>query len=68
MSDPVVIAAGQGRLFRGPTGAPMAVKIDGTMTDDAYSLIEYEHAPGAPDRRRTSISTMRRRSACWRAS
>ncbi|MER7980730.1 cupin domain-containing protein [Streptomyces sp. NPDC095817] len=48
MSDPMVIAAGQGRLFRGPTGAPMAVKIDGTATGGAYSLIEYAHAAGAP--------------------
>lgn len=44
----MVIAAGQGRLFRGPTGAPMAVKIDGAATGGAYSLIEYSHAAGAP--------------------
>ncbi|MEU8794023.1 cupin domain-containing protein [Streptomyces sp. NPDC048643] len=44
----MVIAAGQGRLFRGPTGAPMTVKIDGTATGGAYSLIEYAHAAGAP--------------------
>jgi mannose-6-phosphate isomerase-like protein (cupin superfamily) len=48
MSDPVVVAAGQGRLLRGPTGAPMAVKIDGAATGGAYSLIEYAHAAGAP--------------------
>ncbi|MFF2363871.1 cupin domain-containing protein [Streptomyces sp. NPDC058122] len=48
MSDPVVIAAGQGRLLPGPTGAPMAVKIDGAATGGAYSLIEYSHAAGAP--------------------
>jgi mannose-6-phosphate isomerase-like protein (cupin superfamily) len=48
MSDPVVVAAGQGRLFPGPTGAPMAVKLDGEVTHGAYSVIEYEHAAGAP--------------------
>ncbi|MFD5200821.1 cupin domain-containing protein [Streptomyces sp. NPDC058375] len=48
MRDPIVVAADQGRLFPGPTGAPMTVKIDGTATGDAYSLIEYSHAPGAP--------------------
>ncbi|MFF4983866.1 cupin domain-containing protein [Streptomyces sp. NPDC001046] len=48
MSDPTVIAAGQGRSFRGPTGAPMTVKIDGAVTGGAYSLIEYAHAAGAP--------------------
>ncbi|MFD6495751.1 cupin domain-containing protein [Streptomyces sp. NPDC059944] len=48
VSDPRVIAAGQGRLFPGPTGAPMVVKIDGAATGGAYSLIEYSHAAGAP--------------------
>src|ERR1700742_2849836 len=48
MSDPTVVAAGQGRQFAGPTGAPMTVKIDGTVTGGAYSLIEYSHAAGAP--------------------
>ncbi|TDT42081.1 cupin domain [Streptomyces sp. BK208] len=48
MSDPTVIAAGQGRQFRGPTGAPMTVKIDGAVTCGAYSVIEYSHAAGAP--------------------
>ncbi|MEU0787360.1 cupin domain-containing protein [Streptomyces sp. NPDC006173] len=48
MSDPKVVAAGQGRQFRGPTGAPMTVKIDGAVTGGAYSLIEYSHAAGAP--------------------
>lgn len=48
MSDPRVVAAGQGRQFRGPTGAPMTVKIDGAVTGGAYSLIEYSHAAGAP--------------------
>ncbi|MEU0382162.1 cupin domain-containing protein [Streptomyces cyaneofuscatus] len=48
MSDPAVIAAGQGRSFPGPTGAPMTVKIDGSATGGAYSLIEYSHAPHAP--------------------
>ncbi|MEU6313140.1 cupin domain-containing protein [Streptomyces sp. NPDC047014] len=48
MSDPVVIAAGQGRQFPGPTGAPMTVKIGGSATGGAYSLIEYSHAAGAP--------------------
>ncbi|MET7746605.1 cupin domain-containing protein [Streptomyces sp. NPDC005385] len=47
MSDPLVIAAGQGRLFRGPTGAPMAVMIDAAATGGAYSVIEYSHAAGA---------------------
>ncbi len=48
MSDPVVVAAGQGRLLPGPTGAPMAVKLDGGMTGGAYALIEYGHEAGAP--------------------
>ncbi|MER7760984.1 cupin domain-containing protein [Streptomyces sp. NPDC097619] len=48
MTDPVVIAASQGRRFEGPTGAPMTVKIEGSMTGGAYSLIEYSHAAGAP--------------------
>ncbi|MFJ6727846.1 MULTISPECIES: cupin domain-containing protein [unclassified Streptomyces] len=48
MSDPTVVEAGQGRLFRGPTGAPMTVKIDGGTTGGAYSVIEYAHAAGAP--------------------
>ncbi|WP_369192240.1 cupin domain-containing protein [Streptomyces sp. R08] len=48
MSDPRVVAAGQGRQFRGPTGAPMTVKIGGAVTGGAYSLIEYSHAAGAP--------------------
>ncbi|MER8184932.1 cupin domain-containing protein [Kitasatospora sp. NPDC094015] len=47
MSDPVVVAAGQGRRFPGPTGPAMTVKIDGAATGGAYSLIEYSHAPGA---------------------
>ncbi|MFE2925012.1 cupin domain-containing protein [Streptomyces goshikiensis] len=46
MSEPVVIAASQGRQFRGPTGRPMTVKIDGDVTGGAYSVIEYSHAPG----------------------
>lgn len=48
MSDPKVVAAGQGRQFRGPTGAPMTVKIDGAVTGGVYSLIEYSHPAGAP--------------------
>ncbi|GGR95647.1 hypothetical protein GCM10010284_30820 [Streptomyces rubiginosohelvolus] len=48
MSDPAVVAAGQGRRFPGPTGAPMTVKIDSSATGGAYSLIEYSHAPHAP--------------------
>ncbi|MFQ6850756.1 cupin domain-containing protein [Streptomyces sp. 35M1] len=48
MSDPAVVAAGQGRRFPGPTGAPMTVKIDSSATIGAYSLIEYSHAPHAP--------------------
>ncbi len=47
MSDPHVIAAGQGRSFPGPTGMPMTVKIDGAATGGAYSLIEYCHEAGA---------------------
>jgi mannose-6-phosphate isomerase-like protein (cupin superfamily) len=48
MSDPTVIAAGQGTTFPGPTGRPMTVKIDSAVTGGAYSLIEYSHAAGAP--------------------
>ncbi|MCQ1577687.1 cupin domain-containing protein [Streptomyces parvus] len=48
MSDPAVVAAGQGRRFPGPTGTPMTVKIDSSATGGAYSLIEYSHAPHAP--------------------
>ena len=48
MSDPYIIAAGQGRMLQGPTGLPMMVKIGGIVTHDAYSLIEYAHAPNSP--------------------
>ena len=48
MSDPVIVAAAAGRHIQGPTGAPMVVKIGGTVVADAYSLIEYVHAAGAP--------------------
>jgi mannose-6-phosphate isomerase-like protein (cupin superfamily) len=48
VSDPVVVAAAQGRHIQGPTGRPMTVKIDGATVRDAYSLIEYSHDPGAP--------------------
>ncbi|WP_089116643.1 cupin domain-containing protein [Streptomyces sp. SS07] len=48
MSYPAVVAAGQGRRFPGPTGAPMTVKIDSSATGGAYSLIEHSHAPHAP--------------------
>ena len=48
MSDPVIVAAAAGRHIQGPTGTPMVVKIEGTVVDGAYSLIEYSHAAGAP--------------------
>jgi mannose-6-phosphate isomerase-like protein (cupin superfamily) len=35
-----------GRAILGPTGQPMVVKISGTASGGAYSLIEYQHAPG----------------------
>ena len=47
MSDPIVLAAAQGRRIAGPTGMPMTVKLDAASTRDAYSLIEYSHAPHA---------------------
>lgn len=48
MSDPVIVAAAQGRHIQGPTGAPMTVKIEGRSVRGAYSLIEYSHEAGAP--------------------
>jgi mannose-6-phosphate isomerase-like protein (cupin superfamily) len=44
----VVAAASDGVIIPGPTGQQMTVKISGTASRGAYSLIEYSHAPGAP--------------------
>ncbi len=48
MSEPLVVPAGQGRGFPGPTGAPMTVMLDAAATGGAYSVLEYRHAPGTP--------------------
>ncbi|NEC21925.1 cupin domain-containing protein [Streptomyces parvus] len=48
MSDPIVVRAGGGRAFPGPTGKPMTVKLGADATRGAYSLIEYTHAPHTP--------------------
>jgi quercetin dioxygenase-like cupin family protein len=48
MSDPFAVAVARGRTLRGPTGMPMTVKIAGSDTAGAYSLIEYSHEAGAP--------------------
>jgi mannose-6-phosphate isomerase-like protein (cupin superfamily) len=45
---PLLVSATEGRPIQGPTGRPMIVKLDGDATLGAYSLIEYEHAEGAP--------------------
>ncbi len=37
-----------GTPIPGPTGQPMIIKVAGTDTADRYSLIEYQHAAGAP--------------------
>jgi mannose-6-phosphate isomerase-like protein (cupin superfamily) len=40
-------AAFDGTAILGPTGQPMVVKVSGAASLGAYSLIEYQHAPGA---------------------
>jgi mannose-6-phosphate isomerase-like protein (cupin superfamily) len=40
-------AAYDGTAIAGPTGQQMVVKVSGGASRDAYSLIEYQHAPGA---------------------
>jgi mannose-6-phosphate isomerase-like protein (cupin superfamily) len=47
-TNPIVLAAADGRQILGPTGQPMLVKADKTITAGAYALIEYSHAAGAP--------------------
>ncbi|MGI8451485.1 MAG: cupin domain-containing protein [Streptosporangiaceae bacterium] len=41
-------AATDGMVIPGPTGQQMIVKVSGTASRGAYSLIEYSHSPGAP--------------------
>ena len=41
-------AATGGMVIPGPTGQRMIVKVSGTASRGAYSLIEYSHSPGAP--------------------
>ena len=46
--QPLIVDGGGGHHIQGPTGKPMIVKLDSDSTLGAYSLIEYEHAAGAP--------------------
>ena len=60
-------AATGGMVIPGPTGQRMIVKVSGTASRGAYSLIEYSHSPGAPGPP-PHVHRTRRRSSSWRAN
>lgn len=46
--SPVTVTASEGVTIPGQTGQQVTIKISGSASGGAYSLIEFSHAPGAP--------------------